>query len=237
MRLATGHYARLVAHGDGALVARGADPAKDQSAMLARVAPELLGHARVPARRRAQARRAPRGGERGAGRGDRAPRARTSASSAAASCAASSIARASTCARARSSDTDGAVLGHHEGAVAFTIGQRRGLGVAAAEPHYVRSVDASAGIVTIAPLAALARHEVELIDATLHRPVSRVHARLRVHMADVGATVEPLTEGIRLHLDEPVFAVAPGQVAVLYDDDGVVVGAGTIAAFSPPRRR
>ena len=57
-----------------------------------------------------------------------------------------------------------------------------------------------------------------------------MRARLRVHMAEVGATVEIFGEGVRLHLDEPVFAVAPGQVAVLYDDDGVVVGAGTIAA-------
>ena len=113
--------------------------------------------------------------------------------------------------------------------MAFTVGQRRGLGVAAAEPLYVRSVDAAAGIVSIAPLSELARREVELTDATLHRPVSRVRARLRVHMADVGADVEPCEGGLRLRLDEPVFAVAPGQVAVLYDEEGVVVGAGTIA--------
>ena len=69
-RLATGHYARLVPHGDGALVARGADPAKDQSAMLARVPPELLGLLGVPARRRAQGRGAPRGRRGGTGRGD-----------------------------------------------------------------------------------------------------------------------------------------------------------------------
>jgi tRNA-specific 2-thiouridylase len=126
-------------------------------------------------------------------------------------------------------DSDGELLGRHEGAVAFTVGQRRGLGIAAAEPLYVRSVDAAAGIVSIAPLAELARREVELTDATLHRPVSRVRARLRVHMADVGADVEPSAAGLRLRLDEPVFAVAPGQVAVLYDAEGVVVGAGTIA--------
>ena len=93
----------------------------------------------------------------------------------------------------------------------------------------MRSVDAAAGIVSIAPIAELARREVELTDATLHRPVSRVRARLRVHMADVGADVEPCEGGLRLRLDEPVFAVAPGQVAVLYDEEGVVVGAGTIA--------
>jgi tRNA-specific 2-thiouridylase len=126
-------------------------------------------------------------------------------------------------------DADGAVVGRHGGAVAFTVGQRRGLGVAAAEPQYVRSVDAQAGIVTIAPLHRLARTTVDLTDATLHRPVSRVRARLRVHMAELGARVEPTATGLRLLLDEPAFAVAPGQVAVLYDDDGVVVGVGTIA--------
>jgi tRNA-specific 2-thiouridylase len=126
-------------------------------------------------------------------------------------------------------DGDGELLGRHEGAVAFTVGQRRGLGIAAAEPLYVRAVDAAAGIVSITPLAGLARREVELVDARLYRPVSRVHARLRIHMADVAASVEPSPDGLRLLLDEPVFAVAPGQVAVLYDDDGVVVGVGSIA--------
>ena len=93
----------------------------------------------------------------------------------------------------------------------------------------MRAVDAAAGIVSIAPLAALARTEIELVDARLHRPVTRVQARLRVHMAEVGASLEPTPAGLRLALDEPVFAVAPGQVAVLYDDDGAVVGSGTIA--------
>jgi tRNA-specific 2-thiouridylase len=228
-RLATGHYARLVPHGAGALVARGADPAKDQSAMLARVAPELLGMLEFPL---ADAHK------------HDVRREAASAGLAAATAPESQdvcflgggdlrgfLDRHGVDLRPGEIRTpDGTVLGRHEGAVAFTIGQRRGLGVAAAEPQYVQAVDASAGVVTIAPLAALARHEVELIDATLHRPVSRVHARLRVHMADVGATIEPFAEGLRLHLDEPVFAVAPGQVAVLYDDEGVVVGAGTIAA-------
>ena len=93
----------------------------------------------------------------------------------------------------------------------------------------MRSVDAAGGIVRIAPMAGLARREVELVDARLHRPVSHVRARLRIHMTDVGAAVEAMPGGLRLLLDEPVFAVAPGQVAVLYDEDGAVVGSGTIA--------
>jgi tRNA-uridine 2-sulfurtransferase len=223
-RLATGHYARLVPHGDGALVARGADAAKDQSAMLARVAPELLGMLEFPL---ADARKQD-----------------VRLEAASAGLAAATAPESQDVCFLGGGDLRGFLdrqgvdlrpgeIHGPDGGVAFTIGQRRGLGVAAAEPRYVQAVDASAGIVTIAPLAALARHEVELIDATLHRPVARVHARLRVHMADVGATVETFAEGIRLQLDEPVFAVAPGQVAVLYDDEGVVVGVGTIA---PARR-
>ncbi|MEO9175597.1 MAG: tRNA 2-thiouridine(34) synthase MnmA [Gaiellales bacterium] len=227
-RLATGHYARLVPHGDGALVARGADPAKDQSAMLARVPPELLGRLEFPL----------------AASHKHEVRGEAAAAGLAAATAAESqdvcflgggdlrgfLDRHGVDLRpGEIHDGAGELLGHHRGAVAFTVGQRRGLGVAAAEPLYVRSVDAVAGIVSITPLAGLARREVELVDARLYRPVSRVHARLRIHMAEVGATVEPAPGGLRLLLDEPVYAVAPGQVAVLYDDDGVVVGVGSIA--------
>ena len=228
-RLATGHYARLVRHGDGALVARGADASKDQSAMLARVPPALLGRLEFPL----------------ADAHKHEVRDEAAAAGLAAATAAESqdvcflgggdlagfLGRHGVDLRPgeiRGGDDD-ELLGRHEGAVAFTVGQRRGLGVAAAEPLYVRSVDAAAGIVRISPIAGLARREVELVDARLHRAVSHVRARLRIHMADVGATVETTPDGLRLLLDEAVFAVAPGQVAVLYDEDGAVVGSGTIA--------
>ena len=71
----------------------------------------------------------------------------------------------------------------------------------------------SSGIVSIAPLSELARREVELTDATLHRPVSRVRARLRVHMADVGADVEPCEGGLRLRLGAGTIAGARQEVA------------------------
>jgi tRNA-uridine 2-sulfurtransferase len=227
-RLATGHYARLVPHGDGALVARGADPAKDQSAMLARVPPELLGRLEFPLAdaNKAEVRLEAAGAGLAAAT---APESQDVCFLGGGDLRGFLDRHGVDLRPGEIHDADGTVVGRHEGAVAFTVGQRRGLGVAAAEPLYVRSVDASAGIVTIAPLARLARHEVQLIDATLHRPVSRVRARLRVHMADVGATVEPSGDGLLLRLDEPVFAVAPGQVAVLYDEEGVVVGSGTIA--------
>jgi tRNA-specific 2-thiouridylase len=227
-KLATGHYARLVPHDDGALVARGADPAKDQSAMLARVPPDVLGMLDFPLA--------------DAHKGDVRREAADAGLEAATARESQDVCflgggdlrgflgRHGVDLRpGEIRGGDDAVLGHHAGAVAFTVGQRRGLGIAAAAPLYVSAVDAAAGIVRVAPLGELARRTVDLVDARLHRPVVRVHARLRVHMPEVAASVEQAPGGLRLALDEPVFAVAPGQVAVLYDDDGVVVGAGTIA--------
>jgi tRNA-specific 2-thiouridylase len=228
-RLATGHYARLVPFEAGALVARGADLAKDQSAMLARVPPELLGMLEFPladAHKHDVRHEAARAGLAAA----TAPESQDVCFLGGGDLRGFLDRQGVDLRPGEIQDTNGTVVGRHDGAVAFTIGQRRGLGVAAPEAQYVRSVDAHAGVVTIAPMARLARHDVDLIDATLYRSVSRVRARMRVHMADVGATVETIDEGLRLHLDEPVFAVAPGQVAVLYDDEGVVVGVGTIAA-------
>ena len=62
----------------------------------------------------------------------------------------------------------------------------------------------------------------------LHVPVECAEAKLRYRSDPVPARVEPTAAGFRLELQEPSYGVAPGQGAVLYDSDGVVVGAGTI---------
>ena len=76
------------------------------------------------------------------------------------------------------------------------------------------------------PAHALAHVRAE---GALHLPATRVGAKLRYRSVPVDATVEEVEGGFALELDEPVEAVAPGQVAVLYDDDAVV-GAGVIRA-------
>ena len=63
----------------------------------------------------------------------------------------------------------------------------------------------------------------------LHAPAARVEAKLRYRSPAVAASVEPTARGFRLALDEPAYGVAPGQTAVLYEDDAVV-GAGTVLA-------
>jgi tRNA-specific 2-thiouridylase len=127
-------------------------------------------------------------------------------------------------------DATGRVLGHHDGQHEFTVGQRRGLNVSAAEPLYVTAKDAATNRVTVGPRAALARTAVRLTDVHLHRPADDVRlVRLRYHARALPcrATVSA-GGGVELELAEPADAVAPGQLACLMRDD-CVVGEGTIA--------
>ena len=125
-------------------------------------------------------------------------------------------------------DEQGNELGTHDGYWRFTPGQRRGLGVAAAEPLYALRTDARTNTVVVGPRASLARRRVE-VRGRLDRDTRRVEAKLRHRSPAVAATVSRSPGGFELILDEPFYGVAPGQTAVLYDDVAVV-GAGTIVA-------
>jgi tRNA-specific 2-thiouridylase len=134
-------------------------------------------------------------------------------------------------------DPSGKVLGHHEGAYRFTVGQRRGLGIAAPTPRYVLRIEPAANQVVVGGRADLAVRAVELEAASATDGhglrAGRALARLRAHGAEVGCRVVPLGDGrVRLELEEPVLGVAPGQAGALYDGD-LVLGGGTIAAAAP----
>ena len=128
-------------------------------------------------------------------------------------------------------DSAGRVLGRHSGHHHYTVGQRRGVGIAAAEPLYVLRTDPSANTVTVGPRAALSARRVSIRDAVLHRPAEEVDAvRLRYRTVAVGCRVESHPEAgrVTLSLAEPVEGAAPGQAAVLLKGDAVA-GWGTIA--------
>jgi tRNA-specific 2-thiouridylase len=125
-------------------------------------------------------------------------------------------------------DEAGESLGEHGGYWRFTPGQRRGLGVSAAEPLYALSTDARTNMVVVGPRASLARTRVSA-RGRLFAPAGRVTAKLRYRSPAVGATVEETATGFRLQLDEPAYGVARGQAAVLYDGD-VVVGSGLVTS-------
>ena len=123
---------------------------------------------------------------------------------------------------------DGSELGRHDGYWRFTPGQRRGLGLAAAEPLYVLGTRPGANAVVVGPRESLARTHVTA-RGRLYAAAARVEAKLRYRSPAVPARVEPTARGFRLELDEPAHGVAPGQAAVLYDGD-VVVGYGLISS-------
>jgi tRNA-uridine 2-sulfurtransferase len=132
-------------------------------------------------------------------------------------------------------DVAGAPLGTHDGVHRFTVGQRRGLGVAATgEPQYVVAVDALRRRVVVGPRRELARRTLEVADvrwagAPPSAPfAARVQVRHRHRAA--AARVHPVAGGARVELDEVLEnGAAPGQAAVFYDGDAVV-GGGWIAS-------
>jgi tRNA-specific 2-thiouridylase len=225
--LATGHYAR---RSGGGLLRAAADPAKDQAYMLCALRPETIARLRFPLGELTK------------------PEVRALAAEAelpVASkadsqdlCFLAGTGRAAFLARhggARERpgeivDRGGRVLGRHRGHHGFTVGQRKGIGVAAPEPLYVLATDARTNRVTVGERAELATREVRVRGAVLHRPAADVdRVRLRYRSAPVPCRVTEEGRGrVTLHLAAPVDGAAPGQTACLYAGD-VVIGSGVIA--------
>src|SRR4051794_421494 len=230
--LATGHYARV---SDDGLLRCAADPAKDQAYMLCALSPATIARMRFPL-------------------GDLTkPEVRAIAAEAALPvaskadsqdlCFLAGTGRAAFLARhggARERPGDivdrrGRVLGRHRGHHGFTVGQRKGIGVAAAEPLYVLATDARTNRVTGGARPELGTRPVAVRGGRLHRGPEAVDCvRLRYRSTPLPCRVEDQGRGrLALHLDEPADVAAPGQTACLYAGD-VVVGYGTIVRSAGP---
>ena len=234
-RLLTGHYARIVEDADGPLLAAAADKAKDQSYMLAALPPELLGRLGFPLTELTK------------------PEVREIAARHGLSAVARKAESQDLCFLAGQGkreflrrhgglrdrggeliDRAGRRLGRHRGQHHFTVGQRRGIGVAAPQPLYVLATDASANTVTVGAREQLATSRVPVRDAILHRDgaqVDRVKLRYRSRPLPANlAGFPPAGRHPRLELElrEPAFGVAPGQTAALLRGDAIV-GHATIA--------
>jgi tRNA-specific 2-thiouridylase len=226
-RLVTGHYARVVRHRGRTLLARGVDPEKDQSYMLARLDPHVLDRISFPlgqqvkAETRAEAARA---GLEAAGR----PESQEACFLGGDDYRAFLQRRGLEATPGEIVDEDGRVLGHHEGFWAFTPGQRKGLGVSAGAPVYTLKTLPQRNVVVVGPREALARRTVRA-TGRLFVDVDRADVKLRYRSPAMKGSVEPASRGFRVRLDEPAFGVATGQAAVLYEQD-VVVGAGRVAS-------
>lgn len=236
--LATGHYARVERDEHGPLLAAAADDNKDQTYMLAAVEPRLIDRLEFPlgALTKPEVRdRAREAGlavaekpesqdlcflagigrdgfiERHAGRGDEPGPIR---------------------------DTNGHELGRHRGAYRYTVGQRRGLGVAAPRPLYVLDVDPAQNSVTVGPIEQLQTRTVRLLGVRLLRDASEVDSvKLRYRNRPIACRVEGDAAAGRhrelsVELESLVDGAAPGQIACLMRGDAVV-GWATIARKPP----
>ncbi len=223
--LATGHYARVTEDG---LLRAAADPAKDQSYMLAALSQASIARMRFPLAELTK------------------PEVRAIAAEAelpVASradsqdlCFLAGTGKARFLARHGGLEdrpgeivtAAGEVVGAHRGAHHFTVGQRKGLGVAAPEPVYVLRTEGTR--VVIGSREELATQRVRVRGARLHRPSAEVDAvRLRYHSRAVPCRVHGEGATLELELGEPFHGAAPGQTACLLRGD-VVVGVGTITA-------
>lgn len=227
--IASGHYAQIATGADGArALLRGADPSKDQSYVLFGVNRNALGHLLFPV-----------GGYLKSEIRDLAREAGLRVAEKADSqeiCFIPDQDYAGFIRRYRGEcdtagelvDTAGNVLGQHQGYEQFTIGQRRGLGMAFGTPRYVVSVDASSKRVVIGQRADLDRFELEadrlnwLVDVPAE---FTCRAKIRYLHPAAEATVHIQDENrMTVRFTEPQFGVAPGQAVVLYDGERVLGG-------------
>ncbi|MBE6612014.1 MAG: tRNA 2-thiouridine(34) synthase MnmA [Ruminococcaceae bacterium] len=130
-------------------------------------------------------------------------------------------------------DADGNVLGRHRGIIRYTVGQRKGLGLAMGRPVFVTGIRPADNTVVIGDEPALFRreltaHDINLIAAARIDSPMRVSAKIRYGKREAPATVEQTGEdSLRVVFDEPQRAITRGQSLVLYDGD-VVIGGGII---------
>lgn len=238
--VATGHYVRAERDpvSGRVVLKKGADPAKDQSYFLYDLTPEQLSAARFPvghltkAQVRSHARRAG------------LPTAEKEESQEICFVPAGSRAGDFVARHAEGlglslpalpgivESSRGEKLGEHQGHFRFTIGQRRGIGVAATHRLYVLSVAAEANRVTVGSARELEALEADISDIRFpsRAPLGPFRAQVRVRHrgAEVPSTVIPFGSGeARVLFDVPVRAVAPGQSCVFYDGD-VVLGGGVL---------
>jgi tRNA-specific 2-thiouridylase len=241
----TGHHARLVPGspgGGGPRLARSVDPAKDQSYVLAVLTSEQLARAMFPLGDSTKDRVRAEAAARGLAVADKPD-----------SHDVCFIPDGDTAAFLRERlgstpgailDSDGEVVGAHDGSYAFTVGQRRGLRIGRpagdGRPRYVLDIEPLSNTVTVGPAAAL---DVTVIEA--RRPVWTgcpppagpidCQVQLRAHADPIPATAAGHGDAVRVTLHAPARGVAKGQAAVFYAAD-VVLGSATITASSRPSR-
>ena len=225
---ATGHYARIENSGGRFLLKRATDLSKDQSYFLYALTSEQLSHTLFPlgeyTKREVRAMARSLGLESADRResqdfisgGDYSP-----------------LFREEEVREGEIVDENGTILGKHRGIIYYTVGQRRGLGIASDKPLYVTTIDAQDNRIVVGRKSDLASEGLIARDVNLialdriDRPY-KVKAKIRLKHREADATIFPHDrDKLRLLFDEPQMAVTPGQSAVFYSGD-TVLGGGII---------
>lgn len=231
----TGHYARLEQTGEGPVLRRAVDPDKDQSYVLAVLGADRLRHCLFPLGDTVKSQVRQEARARGLFVADKPD-----------SHDICFIPDGDTAGflRGRLGEQPGAIvdvdtgvqIGSHSGTFGYTVGQRRGLGLteptASGRPRYVLSIEPVTRTVVVGDREHLAASELAAVDAVWCAAVppagGPVQVQIRAHGRPVAAQVDHAgPDDFQVTLQEPLFAVAAGQSAVLYDGDRVI-GQGTI---------
>lgn len=234
--VATGHYATVVRTEDGRYtVQAGADAKKDQSYMLCRLTQEQLQRTILPLGSRTKSE------VRAIASRMALPSAETPDSQEL--CFISEghyadylAAHAALPERGDFVDENGTVLGAHGGIHRYTIGQRRGLGIASSDRLYVNQIDPVTNTIVLGDAASLLRREIHCsavewmgIAPPENESVLRARVQIRAHHTPAAGEIFCETpETVRIRFDEPVRAPAPGQFAVFYDEEQRILGSGVI---------
>jgi tRNA-specific 2-thiouridylase len=225
---ATGHYARIVKSGGRFLLKRAKDPSKDQSYFLYALTPEQLSHTIFPlgTHSKFQVREIARAF--GLTTADR-----TESQDFIAGGDYSLFFGKDEVKAGEIVDRDGKILGKHRGIIYYTVGQRRGLGIASSRPLYVLNIDAANNRIVVGDREdlysqGLIAKDINLIAVDkIERPY-RTKVKIRLNSRAVDATLFPLDEGkLKVLFNKPQMSVTPGQHAVFYDKD-TVIGGGVI---------
>ncbi len=235
--VATGHYVRTDRSSGRLRLLRGADRAKDQSYMLHMLGQRQLSRSRFPVGGMAKAQTraaAERYGLPVASKPDSQELCFAPSGDAGAylASAAPHLMR-----DGEVVDIDGRVLARHAGSAAFTVGQRRGLGVPGPEPSYVLEIDARANRVIVGPGELLARSGAiaDRVSWVAGEPPSQVpfeaEVRIRYRGEDVPSVVESLGDAMRIEFRTPQRGVSPGQSAVVYRGEELLGGGRIVDAL------
>ena len=233
--IATGHFARVEASPDGArtLLRRGRDPRKDQSYFLFSLRQDQLARAMFPLGEKTKA------DTREVARHCRLKTADKEESMEICFVPDNDYgkflhqARLVEKHRGEIVDTEGQILGYHEGIEFYTVGQRKGLGVSSARPLYVIELDPATNRVLVGDDSLLERDEL-VVERCNFIPFEKLEqaveatVKIRYNHPGTAATLIPLgSDKIRIKLHKPQRAVTPGQAAVFYQED-LVLGGGWI---------